>query len=180
MALAHLNLAVIGNCQVSALIDDLGRVVWMCLPRPDGDPVFSALLTPEGGAAAGGVFAVDMVDLASAEQRYLRNTAVVETILHDTHGGSLRIRDFCPRYRTRGRMFRPMMLVRIVEPTCGPAGRADSAAADARLRRRRRTPAAPGSHHVVFRGGRSRLPRHDRRLAQRAGGPASDRARLSR
>lgn len=115
----NLDLAVVGNCEVSALIDDLGRIVWMCLPRPDGDPVFSALLTTEGGASAAGVFAIDLIDLASTEQRYRRNTAVVETILHDAHGGSLLIRDFCPRYRARGRMFRPMMLVRILEPIAG-------------------------------------------------------------
>jgi len=44
-----LSLAVIGNCEVSALIDARGCLVWMCLPRPDGDPVFSALLTPALG-----------------------------------------------------------------------------------------------------------------------------------
>jgi GH15 family glucan-1,4-alpha-glucosidase len=145
----NLELAVIGNCQVSALIDDHGRVVWMCLPRPDGDPVFSALLTPEGGASADGVFAIDMVDLVGAEQSYLRNTGVVETILHDSHGGSLRIRDFCPRYRTRGRMFRPMMLVRMVEPLAGrpvvrirlkPTHSFGSEPAGGRA----------GSHHIVF------------------------------
>lgn len=145
----NLELAVIGNCEVSALIDDLGRIVWMCLPRPDGDPVFSALLTKEGGAAAEGVFAIDMVDFASAEQHYQRNTAVVETTLHDTHGGSLRIRDFCPRYRTRGRMCRPMVLVRIVEPIAGrPVVRI-------RLRPTRCFGAEPvswrvGSHHFVY------------------------------
>jgi len=145
----NLELAVIGNCEVSALIDDVGRIVWMCLPRPDGDPVFSALLTRDGGAAAEGVFAVDMVDFVRAEQSYQRNSAMVETILHDTHGGSLRIRDFCPRYRTRGRMFRPMMLVRIVEPVAGrPVVRI-------RLRPTRRYGAEAvcgraGSHHIVF------------------------------
>jgi hypothetical protein len=115
----NLELVVIGNREVLALIDDLGRVVRMCPPRPDVDPVFSALLTTAGGASAAGVFAVDMVDLAGTEQRYRPNTAVVETILHDAHGGSLLIRDFCPRYRARGRMFRPIMLVRIVEPIAG-------------------------------------------------------------
>jgi GH15 family glucan-1,4-alpha-glucosidase len=149
MAHVNLNLAAIGNCQVSALIDQLGRIVWMCLPRPDGDPVFPALLTAEGGATKHGVFAIDMVDFARSEQSYLRNTAVVETILHDSHGGSLRIRDFCPRFRTRGRMFRPMMLVRLVDPLAGrPVVRA-------RLRPTRGFGAHAadghaGSHHIVF------------------------------
>jgi len=33
-----LDLAVIGNCQVAALVDPLGAIVWMCLSRPDGTP----------------------------------------------------------------------------------------------------------------------------------------------
>ena len=89
MSPPNLELAVIGNCEVAALIDDREPRRLVCLPRPDGDPVFSALLTPAGGEAGTGVFAVDLVDLASTEQRYRRNTAVVETILHDAHGGSL-------------------------------------------------------------------------------------------
>ena len=44
-----MNYGVIGNCQVAALIDEQARMVWACLPRPDGDPVFSALLQKEGG-----------------------------------------------------------------------------------------------------------------------------------
>jgi GH15 family glucan-1,4-alpha-glucosidase len=145
----NLELAVVGNCEVSALIDDVGRVVWMCLPRPDGDPVFSALLTRDGGEVPGGIFAIDLVDIARSEQRYLRNTAVLETILHDSHGGSLRIVDFCPRFRSRGRMFRPMMLMRLIEPLAGrPVVRI-------RLRPGRGYGARfdrgqSGSHHMVF------------------------------
>ena len=115
----HLDLAVVGNCEVSALIDRQGRLVWMCLPHPDGDPVFSALLTRDLGASAQGVFAIDMADLARAEQSYIQNTAIVETTLHDAHGGAIRITDFCPRFRASGRMFRPMMLVRMVTPVAG-------------------------------------------------------------
>ena len=40
-----LDLAPIGNCAVSALIDRLGRYVWACAPRVDSDPVFSSLLS---------------------------------------------------------------------------------------------------------------------------------------
>ena len=45
-----LSLGVIGNCAFSALIDARGRIVWCCLPRFDGDPVFNALLQPGPGA----------------------------------------------------------------------------------------------------------------------------------
>ena len=148
----NLDLAVIGNCQIAALIDELGRIVWTCLPAPDGDPVFSALLSAEGGASVSGVFAVDLVNLAHREQRYVRNTAIVETTLHDASGGAVRITDFCPRYRARGRMFRPMMLVRIIEPVAGrPVVRL-------RLRPtsdygRESAPARFGSHHLRFTAG---------------------------
>jgi hypothetical protein len=49
--IADLNLAVIGNCQIAALIDATGSIIWACLPRLDGDPVFNALLN---GDAPGG------------------------------------------------------------------------------------------------------------------------------
>lgn len=114
-----LDLGVIGNANVAALVDNGGRIVWFCLPRPDGDPVFSALLTPEGGDSPRGVFAIDLQDQVARAQRYLRNTAILETVLRDAQGGELRITDFCPRFRTRGRMFRPTMIVRIVEPLAG-------------------------------------------------------------
>ena len=116
MSQQTLNLAAIGNCQISALINTVGRIVWACLPRLDGDPVFCSLL---GGDSDDGYCDVDLVNLASSEQRYERNTAIVETLLHDSTGGTLRIRDFCPRHRRFNRMFRPMMIVRIVEPVAG-------------------------------------------------------------
>jgi GH15 family glucan-1,4-alpha-glucosidase len=144
-----LDLAVVGNCEICALIDYQGRVVWMCLPRPDGDPVFSALLTREQGDAPRGVFAVDLQDLDEAEQRYLRNTAIVETVLRDSHGAAVKITDFAPRFNSRGRVFRPMMLIRLIEPLAGrPLLRLrlhPTAAHGAQ------TPAVhAGSHHLSF------------------------------
>ena len=144
-----MNYGVIGNCQVAALIDEQARMVWACLPRPDGDPVFSALLQKEGGESEQGVFAIDMIDLTRSEQTYLRNSAIIETRLYDAHGGALRIVDFAPRFRSRGRVFRPMMFVRSVEPLAGRP--------TLRLRLRptagfgeRCEPGISGSHHIRF------------------------------
>jgi len=143
------NYGVIGNCQVAALIDEQARLVWACLPRPDGDPVFSALLQKEGGDSERGVFAIDMIDLTRTDQKYLRNSAILETHMYDAHGGVMRIVDYAPRFRTRGRVFRPMMFVRSVEPISGRPS--------LRLRLRptaafgeRCEPGVSGSHHIRF------------------------------
>jgi len=114
-----LELGVIGNCEVAALIDERASIVWGCLPRIDADPVFCSLLTTDTGDDQRGVFGVELQDSTRTTQRYLRNTAILETVLHDTHGNALRVVDFCPRFRARGRMFRPMMFVRMIEPVAG-------------------------------------------------------------
>jgi GH15 family glucan-1,4-alpha-glucosidase len=146
---SSLDLALIGNCQIAALIDARARIVWACLPRPDADPVFCALLNRDGGDSASGVFAVDMRDALTIERRYLRNTAIVESLLTDSAGNSLRITDFCPRFRSRGRNFRPMVIVRLVEPIEGRP------VVNIRLRPRCDNGAAEpqriaGSHHIRF------------------------------
>ena len=111
-----LNLGVIGNCAFSALIDGRARVVWCCLPRFDGDPVFNALLHPGEGAAAWGF---EIEDFAHAKQWYEPNTAVLRTQLFDSAGQGIEITDFAPRFYSRARYFRPLMLVRRVRPIAG-------------------------------------------------------------
>ncbi len=118
-AQSSLNLAVIGNCQVAALIDTYGRMVWACLPRPDGDPVFCSLLASPRVDGQRGIFAVDMMNCVDQRQAYLRNTAVLTTQLLDAAGDGVLVTDFCPRFRSGGRMFRPMQFVRLVEPLRG-------------------------------------------------------------
>ena len=44
MTEANLDLAVIGNGRTAALVEPSARIVWWCLPRYDGDPVFCRLL----------------------------------------------------------------------------------------------------------------------------------------
>ena len=114
-----LDLGVIGNCEVAGLVDHYGRLVWGCLPRLDGDPAFNALLTPLGGDSPTGVFAVELQGVVDATRGYVRNSAVLETVLRGAQGDAVRIVDFCPRFRRRGRIFRPMQFVRIVEPLAG-------------------------------------------------------------
>src|SRR5215469_13700018 len=112
---ASLNLAVIGNAILGALIDPDGKIVWCCFPRLDGDPIFCGLLTTEDQ----GIFDIDLVDRVKSEQSYINNTAVVVTTLTDRMGGVVRITDFVPRLQHYERTFRPTMLVRRVEPIAG-------------------------------------------------------------
>ena len=108
---ADLNLGVIGNCSYNALIDTRGRIVWCCLPRFDGEPVFNSLLDPSDNAA---FWQFEIEDFARSEQVYEPNTAVLITRLFDSRGQGIEITDFAPRFASRGRMFRPLTLVRRV------------------------------------------------------------------
>ena len=111
-----LDLAVIGNCRTAALVDPTSRIVWWCFPRFDADPVFSRLLAGDEEKGFSDVVLEGMTDFQSD---YVRNTAIVETIMSDKHGNSIRITDFAPRFRQFGRMFRPPQLFRIIEPLSG-------------------------------------------------------------
>jgi GH15 family glucan-1,4-alpha-glucosidase len=117
---ASLDLGVIGNCSYGALVDRDARLVWCCLPRFDGDPVFHALLnSPDDPAQQQGHWSIELEGQARSEQAYRDNTAILVTRLYDGNGGAVEITDFAPRFPTRGRMFRPLQLVRRVRPLAG-------------------------------------------------------------
>lgn len=107
-----LELGLIGNCRIGALIDEHGEIVWSCLPRFDGDPVFCSLLHEHPDGEGYGYCVVELLDQVSAQQSYLANTAVLVTRLTDKHGAAIEITDFAPRFYQYGRMFMPMMIIR--------------------------------------------------------------------
>ena len=155
-----LSLGVIGNCAFSALIDARGRIVWCCLPRFDGDPVFNALIQPglnapgsssDEAAAGSSSFGIEIEDFAESRQWYEPNTAVLRTQLFDKSGQAIEITDFAPRYYSRSRFFRPMTLVRRVKPIHGaPRIRV---MLDVRFDWGRRKPlVTQGSNHLRFVG----------------------------
>ena len=116
---ASLNLALVGNCAISALIDAQARVVWSCMPRFDGDPVFHALIDSPAGLGDDGSWQIALQDQVRSEQQYVPGTAVLRTTLHDARGGAIQITDFAPRFFDHQRSFRPMMLVRRVQALAG-------------------------------------------------------------
>ncbi len=115
--MTNLDLWPIGNCQVSALVDRQGRFVWGCVPRVDGDPLFSSLLG--GEAPDSGYWGIELEDSVSVEQEYIRNTPILVTRHMDSHGGAIEVIDFCPRFAREGRTYRPVGYARIIRPVAG-------------------------------------------------------------
>lgn len=113
-----MNLGMIGNCAIAALIDDAGSMNWLCLPRFDGEPVFHALVGHGAGSEGSGAFTIVLEDQRSVTQAYDENTAVLRTVLHGP-SGSVEITDFAPRFEAKGRTFRPQMVIRRVRPLSG-------------------------------------------------------------
>jgi GH15 family glucan-1,4-alpha-glucosidase len=112
-----LDLGFVGNCGIGALVDTQGSLVWCCLPRFDGDPVFNSLLRGND-KREDGAFTVELPNLASTEQEYEANTAVLKTRLHGP-SGSVEVTDCVPRYHLHGRVFRPQIFARRIEPVSG-------------------------------------------------------------
>ena len=158
-----------------------------CLPRPDGDPVFSALLSARGraqhrrrgrprrrpptwpptGRAGTGASGRRVRDRplrrdGSEPREACATPAVLATTLRDAHGNALRVLDFCPRFRSRGRMFRPMTLGAHRRPLPGGRWRASASSRPANT--------APGGRwcapaRTTRASAASRLARHHRRVA---------------
>jgi GH15 family glucan-1,4-alpha-glucosidase len=115
----NLDLALIGNGAIGLLIDASGSVVWGCFPRFDGDATFCALLDDAAPNAERGIWSIDLVDFARAEQSYVANTAVLTTRLFDTSGGAIEITDCVPCFAQFSRIFHPVSLVRHVRKIAG-------------------------------------------------------------
>src|SRR5699024_4692593 len=112
----RLELGVIGNCTLAALVDPQASITWCCFPHFDGDPAFCSLLEPR---REGGDWSFELEDFDRAEQTYLNHPAILVTRLYDCHGGCVEITDFAPRYRQHGRLYHPTTLMRQVRPLAG-------------------------------------------------------------
>jgi GH15 family glucan-1,4-alpha-glucosidase len=137
---------IIGNCAYIAHVNKNTNISWMCLPRFDSDFVFGGMLDEKKG----GQFSILPDGEFTSVQYYLENTNVIATeIKHSS--GSYRVTDFAPRFRLYERHFRPLMLIRKIEPidgqprvkvTCQPVG-------DYGLKKLQ---ALIGSNHIEFSG----------------------------
>ncbi|HEV2364253.1 MAG TPA: glycoside hydrolase family 15 protein [Caulobacteraceae bacterium] len=116
-----LDLAPIGNCAISALVDRQARFVWCCAPRVDSDPFFSSLLAGREAddPDAQGLWAITPAGAQDWRQEYLRNTPILRTEVADDAGASLEILDFAPRFRLYDRGYRPTSFIRLLRPLQG-------------------------------------------------------------
>lgn len=112
---ADLNLGLIGNSQIAALVDDQARIVWGCYPDLQGDPLFSQLVDERDR----GYYEISIDDCVSIEREYLSNTAILQTTMHDIRGGQVQLTDFAPYFWQYGREFRPLMIVRQITRVTG-------------------------------------------------------------
>ena len=144
-----LDLALIGNGQIGALIDDKANIVWCCLPRFDSDPLFCSLLKGGESNPDFGFCSVRMDGQVESRQQYLQNTAVLVTRCTDINGAIIEVTDFVPRFRQFGRMFTPVMLIRTVRRIQG-SPRIQLSVRPAGGYGGERCPITYGSHHVRY------------------------------
>lgn len=117
--MSSLDLALIGNGTISALVNGAAEIVWACVPRFDGDPIFCTLLRHPHQDGDIGVFAVDLIGAVRYEQEYLTNSPILITRAFTGDGAAIEVADFMPRFHNHGRVFCPMTLVRRVRRLAG-------------------------------------------------------------
>ncbi len=105
---------IIGNCAFIAHVSDDTNISWMCWPYFDSSFVFGSLLDEEKG----GEFSIKPEGEYSSRQYYVENTCVLRTEI-TTEEGRYRITDFAPRFQVHDQFFKPLMLIRMIEPLSG-------------------------------------------------------------
>lgn len=106
---------IIGNCSFLAYVNKNTDISWLCWPRFDSSFVFGNLLDEDKG----GTFSIQPHSgQFESEQYYVENTNVLRTEI-TVHDGSYRVTDFCPRFKQHDRYFKPLMLIRKIEPLEG-------------------------------------------------------------
>jgi alpha,alpha-trehalase len=116
-----LDYGIIGNCITSALVKSTGSVDWLCFPDFSSPTVFAKILDNEKG----GSFEIKPVGKYKINQRYIPNTAVLETVFTSVNGKkSFVVYDFFPRYKkltSKGyaSLVEQNRLIRLIRPVKG-------------------------------------------------------------
>lgn len=113
--MSQLDYALIGNCQISAMLDKEGTYVWCCMPRFDSPSIFAQLLDTEKA----GFWSCLPEGEYTTTQRYIDSTNVVRTRFELKNGDKFDIIDFCPRFYFKDYFFKPPQIIRIIRPVAG-------------------------------------------------------------
>jgi len=106
---------IIGNCAYIAHIGMDSNINWLCWPTFEDSFVFGSLLDKNKG----GEFSIKPSKaITDSKQYYVENTNILCTEIH-TEDGSYRITDFAPRFEQYERYYKPLILIRKVEPLEG-------------------------------------------------------------
>lgn len=145
------NSGIIGNCSYIAHVQKDTNISWLCWPSFDSSFVFGGLIDQEKG----GEFSISPTGDYTAKQYYVENTNVLCTEV-TTADGTYRVTDFAPRFQQHERYFKPLMLIRKIEPldnrpririTCNPVFGYGTGTFE-KYR---------GSNHVAFRNGAEQI-----------------------
>lgn len=117
---------IIGNCAYLAHVHKDTNISWLCWPRFDSSFVFGGLLDEYKG----GRFCILPDGDFTSVQHYIENTNVLTTEI-ECREGAYKVTDYAPRFNLYERYFKPLMLIRKIEPvrgyprikvTCRPVG----------------------------------------------------------
>lgn len=109
------NSGIIGNCAYIAHVGMDTNVSWMCWPSFEDSFIFGGLLDSEKG----GEFSIKPTKgIKKSKQHYIENTNILCTTI-DSEDGSYKITDFAPRFEQHERYYKPLILIRKIEPLSG-------------------------------------------------------------
>ncbi|MBS1533049.1 MAG: glycoside hydrolase family 15 protein [Bacteroidetes bacterium] len=106
---------IIGNCAYIAHINRNTNIDWLCWPTFDSTFIFGGLLDK----TKGGEFSILPEADFSSHQYYQENTNILITEITVQGNGRYRITDFAPRFYNHQRYYKPLMLIRKIEPLDG-------------------------------------------------------------
>lgn len=103
---------IIGNCAYIAHVEKNSNINWLCWPSFEDSFVFGSLLDKEKG----GEFSIlPTKGIKHSSQYYAENTNILCTHI-ESEDGSYKITDFAPRFEQYERYYKPLTLVRKIEP----------------------------------------------------------------
>lgn len=147
MAEQHLyQTGIIGNCAFIAHVNKNTDISWLCWPRFDSTFIFGSMLDKNKG----GEFSIKPQSEFNSTQYYIENTNVLRTEI-TADDGKYRITDFAPRFRLYDRYYKPLMLIRKIEPLEGNPRVTIKCDPVCDYGKRKMT-SSRGSNHIDYRG----------------------------